>query len=160
MHLNDSVRLRVRQVTTDVADVNLVGLFCVRVVVHARRGQPTMRTDRTCWENVEFSLWCSLCSHTSSAGGLQHEERSFGVSVFSYRHFPRRGDRERGMLCPNRRPPRRNMPKMGCCGRGGLRFGTIPGEQASGVHVGAHTVGSRATTSCLARTAAQCVRTR
>ena len=37
LHLNDSVSLRVRQVTTDIADVNLVGLFCVRVVVHARR---------------------------------------------------------------------------------------------------------------------------
>ena len=35
LHLNDSVSLRVRQVTTDIADVNLVGLFCVRVVVHA-----------------------------------------------------------------------------------------------------------------------------
>ena len=30
--------------------------------------QPTIRTDRTCWDNVEFSLGCSLCSHTSSAG--------------------------------------------------------------------------------------------
>ena len=47
-----------------------------------------MRTDRTCWESVEFSLWCSLCSHTRDVGVLQHEERSFGGSVFSYHHFP------------------------------------------------------------------------
>ena len=105
-------------------------------------GYPTMRTDRTCSKNVEFSLWCSLRSRMRSAGVLQHEERSFGMSVFSCRHFPQRDDRERGMMCPNRRPPRRNMLKMGCCGRGGLRFGTIPGERASGVHVGAHMIGA------------------
>lgn len=27
-----------------------------------------MRTDRTCSKNVEFSLWCSLRSHTRGIG--------------------------------------------------------------------------------------------
>ena len=37
LHLNDSVSLRVRRVISDVPDVHLLRLLCVRVVVHARR---------------------------------------------------------------------------------------------------------------------------
>ena len=36
LHLDDSVSLRVRRVISDVPDIHLLRLLCVRVVVHAR----------------------------------------------------------------------------------------------------------------------------
>ena len=93
-------------------------------------------TPRASAVGARMPTWCPSRPPTLRAwwGGITTIEglcrRVAGVSGVYGSNSPRLAVGARRTLCSNCRPPRRKTPKMGCCGRGGLRFEQMGSDMA------------------------------